>query len=170
MGRGERVEIQIYQNLFHQICFIVTQSFPLFLVWYTPKMVVNNFKTNRFDDADVEGIYYQNNISARFGQVFKKENFEWERYEREIFFSLQSSALISNLCKSKVSNWINLIPQTGADPGFPVGGGANPQGVPTRKFARFSQKLHEITKILIRRGRVQGVPPWIRHCQIYWRW
>ena len=36
----------------------------------------------------------------------------------------------------------------GTDPGFPVGGGANPpERMPTYKFARFSQKLHEIKKM-----------------------
>ena len=45
----------------------------------------------------------------------------------------------------------------GADPGFPVGGAPTLQGeAPTYTF---SQKLHEIKKILVRRGR----PPWIRH-------
>ena len=33
------------------------------------------------------------------------------------------------------------------------------EGVLTYKFARFYQKLHEIKKILVRRGR----PPWIRY-------
>ena len=37
---------------------------------------------------------------------------------------------------------------TGADPGFPVGGGANPAvGAPTYDFAKFSEKLREIKKI-----------------------
>ena len=46
---------------------------------------------------------------------------------------------------------------SGADTGFSVGGGANPPGGrQTYKFARFSQKLHEIKKILVRRG---GAPP-----------
>ena len=43
----------------------------------------------------------------------------------------------------------------GTDPGFPTGGGANPQGErgmvggrsPTYDFAKFSQKLHKIEKI-----------------------
>ena len=42
-----------------------------------------------------------------------------------------------------------IIAKSGTDLGFSVGGGANPQGAPTYKFARFSQKLHEIKKILI---------------------
>ena len=47
--------------------------------------------------------------------------------------------------------------RSGADPGFSAGGGANPpQGVPTYDFARFSEKLHEIEKIL---GRGRGVTP-----------
>ena len=45
--------------------------------------------------------------------------------------------------------------ETGADPGFSV------VGAPTYKFARFSQKLHEIEKSLGRKGegaRVRGIP------------
>ena len=42
----------------------------------------------------------------------------------------------------------------GADTGFPVGGDVNPWGggPPTYKFARLSQKLHEIKKNLVRGG------------------
>ena len=40
--------------------------------------------------------------------------------------------------------WISA----GANTGFLIGGGANPGGAPTYKFAGFSQKLHEIKKIL----------------------
>ena len=51
----------------------------------------------------------------------------------------------------------------GADPGFPVGGGANPSGgAPTYEFAKFREKLHEIEKILGRRGggaRAGRAPP-----------
>ena len=44
-------------------------------------------------------------------------------------------------------------PWTGADPGFSVGGGANPPGRGCRqKFPKISEKLHEIEKILDRRG------------------
>ena len=42
------------------------------------------------------------------------------------------------------------------DPGFPVGGAPTLQGAPTYKFARFSQKLHEIKKILVGGGRPFG--------------
>ena len=46
---------------------------------------------------------------------------------------------------------------TGADPGFPLGGGANPPGgAPTYDFVKLSEKLHEIEKILGRRGRAPG--------------
>ena len=42
-----------------------------------------------------------------------------------------------------------------ADPGFPVGGVTSPPGGgPTYDFARFSQKLHEIGKILGHKGGV----------------
>ena len=40
-----------------------------------------------------------------------------------------------------------------ADPGFPQGGDANSPGAPTYDFAKFSQKLHEIERIWIPRGR-----------------
>ena len=49
--------------------------------------------------------------------------------------------------------------RSGADPGFSVGGCANPPwGVPTYDFAKFSEKLHEIEKIL-GRGWGRGHPP-----------
>ena len=42
-------------------------------------------------------------------------------------------------------SWIRHWSSTRADLGFPVAGGANPPGgTPTYKFARFSEKLHEI--------------------------
>ena len=44
---------------------------------------------------------------------------------------------------------IHLI-KTGANPGFPVRGGAN---TPTYDFAKISKNLHEIEKILVRRGQ-----------------
>ena len=49
---------------------------------------------------------------------------------------------------------------TGKDPGFLIGGGTNPPGrVPTYKFARFSQKMHEMKKILVCRGVHAGGTP-----------
>ena len=49
---------------------------------------------------------------------------------------------------------------SGADPGFPVGGGADPLGgAPTYDFVKFSEKLHEIEKILGRRGARAGCAP-----------
>ena len=50
---------------------------------------------------------------------------------------------------------------SGADPGFPVGGGCQPsrRRAPAYKFARFSEKLHEIKKMLVRRGGSH----WISH-------
>ena len=44
---------------------------------------------------------------------------------------------------------------SGADPGFPVGGAPTP---PREGANKFSQVLHEIKKILVRRGR--RVPPY----------
>ena len=55
------------------------------------------------------------------------------------------------------------IPPSGADPGFPVGVGANLHAgtlAATYNFVKYSQKLHEIKKILGRRGwRASGAPP-----------
>ena len=56
--------------------------------------------------------------------------------------------------------WTNA----GADPRFPVGGGANPGGgggAPIYDFPKFSEKLHEIEKNFGRgRGtRTEGAPP-----------
>ena len=42
---------------------------------------------------------------------------------------------------------------TVADPGFPRGGGANSPGAPTYDFAKISQKLYEIERILTLGGR-----------------
>ena len=61
-----------------------------------------------------------------------------------------------------------------ADPGFPVGGGADPRGggAPTYNFAKFCKKLHEIEKNLGRRGAraghappksATGQPEWVAH-------
>ena len=48
----------------------------------------------------------------------------------------------------------------GADPGFPVGGGADSLGGgPTYDFVKLSQKLHEIEKILGRRGGARRERP-----------
>ena len=43
----------------------------------------------------------------------------------------------------------HLLPYTGADPGFPIGGGADPPGeAPTYEFTKFSQKiLHGIENV-----------------------
>ena len=48
---------------------------------------------------------------------------------------------------------------SGADPGFPVGEGANPTGkgrTQTYDFVKFSKKLHEIGNILGRRGEARA--------------
>ena len=44
----------------------------------------------------------------------------------------------------------DLYDPEGADPGFPVGGGAEPtgDGAPTYDFAKFKKKLYEIEKSL----------------------
>ena len=59
----------------------------------------------------------------------------------------------------------NGVKVAGAETGFPVGGGANSWGgAPTYKLAGFSQKLHEILKILVCRGAgTGGTTPWILH-------
>ena len=52
---------------------------------------------------------------------------------------------------------------SGADPGFPRRRGPKPsrRGAPAYKFARFSEKLHGIKKILVRGGGGRGAldPP-----------
>ena len=64
-------------------------------------------------------------------------------------------------------NSVSLIKRkTGADPGFPVGGSANhPEGGANLRYCQhFPKKLHEIAKILGRRGGAgRGRPPQIRH-------
>ena len=56
---------------------------------------------------------------------------------------------------------VSYVAFSGANPGFPVGGGADPRGgAPKYDFAEFStKKLHEIKKILGRRGARAGGPP-----------
>ena len=44
----------------------------------------------------------------------------------------------------------------GTDPGFLVGGGADPPGGPTYDFVKISQKLHETEKFLGRGGGGEG--------------
>ena len=48
---------------------------------------------------------------------------------------------------------------SGADPGFHVGGDADRRGAPTYDFVIFSQKLHEIEKIMGRRRGRAVAPP-----------
>ena len=51
-------------------------------------------------------------------------------------------------------------PMAGADPGFPVGGGADPRGGRQHMiFVKFSEKLHEIENILGRGGGARRVRP-----------
>ena len=45
----------------------------------------------------------------------------------------------------------DILAKLDVDPGFSVGGGANPRG-PTYDFAKFPKELREIEKILVRRG------------------
>ena len=53
------------------------------------------------------------------------------------------------------------------DPEFPVEGDANPpEGAPKYDFAKFSEKLHEIEKILSLGGRTPLDPPLPTHCLI----
>ena len=49
------------------------------------------------------------------------------------------------------TKWNNVAYQGRNDPGFSVGGGADPPGAPTYDFVKFSWKQHEIEKILGRR-------------------
>ena len=63
--------------------------------------------------------------------------------------------------KYKWTVFYQMIVLAGADPGFPVAGGANPPGgAPTYDFAKFREKLHDIEKILGRGGGcMPGAPP-----------
>ena len=64
-----------------------------------------------------------------------------------------------NLVKG-MKNSLLFIRRPGADPGYPVGGGANPPGgAPTYDFAKFREKLHEIENILGRGGARAGRAP-----------
>ena len=59
-----------------------------------------------------------------------------------------------------MSHILSHLAIPGADPGFPVGVGANPPGgAPTYDFAKFCEKLHEIEKILGRVGGARWVGP-----------
>ena len=53
-----------------------------------------------------------------------------------------------------------------ADPGFPRGGGANSLGGANIRFAKFSEKLHEIERIWTPGGRVPHAPPSVRHWKV----
>ena len=53
----------------------------------------------------------------------------------------------------------------GADPGFPLGGGANSPGETPYDFAKFSKKLNEIEEIFGRRAGA-GARPQICHCKL----
>ena len=57
--------------------------------------------------------------------------------------------------------WGLSFVKPGADPGFLVGGSANPPGewALVYKFPRFVEKLHGIKKILVRRGARAGSAP-----------
>ena len=56
--------------------------------------------------------------------------------------------------------WLPIVTHTGADPGFPIGGGANPPGGCQHIILQnFAKKLHETEKILGCRGHAPGVPP-----------
>ena len=70
-------------------------------------------------------------------------------------FNNKSTHPISSVFCRPVS-YSEIFP--GADPGFPIGGGANPPGggANLRFCQKFPKKLHEIEKILGRRG--EGAP------------
>ena len=95
---------------------------------------------------------------ANFGVVHLHWLFDSQRSYLWIFFSqyeltIQRYILRIN-CKLIVSVyfWEPYIFKSGADPGFPVGGGSNSGGVPTYHFAKFFKKLQKIEKFLGRNG------------------
>ena len=79
----------------------------------------------------------------------------WFKYPHHLLVSLPLN-LHSNNKKmpfadprqpSKVRCKMPKVTTTGADPGFPIGGGTNPPGgTPTYDFAKFCKKLHELEK------------------------
>ena len=85
----------------------------------------------------------------------------------------KSAIQVSIFIFCQATPFVQFFPQSacsqasGADPGFPVGGGANPLaggGGVTYDCAKISIKLHEIEKILGRGGDHEpGAPPYIRH-------
>ena len=79
-----------------------------------------------------------------------------------MIFSGKPEAIVTKLFESKTGH------KSGADPGFPVGGGADPRGSANIRFCQNFRKLHEIKKILGRRGagHEPSAPPQIRHCKI----
>ena len=70
-----------------------------------------------------------------------------------------------NSLAPETTSWVSAMSPwrlTGADPGFPVGGGADPLGgAPIYGFVKFSQNLHEIENILGR--RIPLDPPLAMH-------
>ena len=87
--------------------------------------------------------------------------FVWDLY---IFVStvVFSSAIrfYSQVKLHDTTTWTRKKSLAVADPGFPWGGGANPQrGAPTYYLANFSRKLHENEEILGRGGARPSRPP-----------
>ena len=79
---------------------------------------------------------------------------------------LAQSSMCPN-CNAKdksLQHTLVIPPWLGADPGFPIGVGANLRVPPTGNFAKFSPKLHEIKKILGHGGRTPKIYHWWLHC------
>ena len=62
-----------------------------------------------------------------------------------------------------------LLNKAGADPGFPVGGGANPPGCGRQHtiLPNYLENCMKLRKFWPVGGRGRpGMPPWIRHCKV----
>ena len=84
---------------------------------------------------------------------------------------LQLHLLIRTRIKVKMSDYMyrNLTGSPAvADPGFPVGGGADlVGGCQLTRQLRFEKFVCQNERIWTRRGpRAGGAPPWIRHCPV----
>ena len=70
--------------------------------------------------------------------------------------------IIHKFCALTPNLGIKSIYVSGADPGFPVGGGASGR----RQHTDFPKNYMELRKFLSVGGRAGGAQPWIRHCSL----
>ena len=94
--------------------------------------------------------------------TYYSAKFSWKLHENEDNWTGGTSEIC--LCRSATDNNTDAI-RGGSR--IPRRRGRQPSrvGAPTYDFAKFRKKLHEIEKILGRRGGAPGAPPLIRHWQ-----